>query len=588
MIQQTIYRIAATVAFAIGAFGLSHSSHAQNYERYKPLEIPQKPLAKTDLPEPSDLPKQVEDDRVLVASLDAVVIVDRADKIIADRSIDDFDGIHYDFVETESLVYKPIIRSIIAQQLGQPITLRRINELSRDIIKQYRYCKQPIVDVLIPEQRITGGTLHIVVIESRIGKVVVEPGCYFDCEETKRWIECTRTGDRIFESKIENDLFWMNRNPFAQVGVDFKKGSEPGTTDIVYNVDDTRPIRGYMGIDDSGVETLNFGRFFAGFQYGNFLGRGGTLGYQFTTDEEFRLLEAHSVSFTQAINRDFSFLTYGSWAGVSPTLDLGLSQDGESYQHGTILTRHLEQTRQRSTDLTAGYEFKATNNNLEFDGTTISDSTADLLQLRFGFRDFYRTDIDQFGLFSIDAFIGPGGGLTGHHSTAAFNSIRPGTSPDYIYARMRYQRQRLFAKRWLLSTNFVGQASSERLLFSETLGLGGFDSIRGTDQREYNADHGWIANFELGPSTHQWGDRHDPRSLRAYTFLDLGNGYIDDPIAGEDSTAFAASTGFGLRLQVSDRITARFDYGFGIDPITANTRDDRAHFGLTWIPGRRF
>ncbi|MFK7768867.1 MAG: ShlB/FhaC/HecB family hemolysin secretion/activation protein [Mariniblastus sp.] len=52
---------------------------------------------------------------------------------------------------------------------------------------------------------------------------------------------------------------------------------------------------------------------------------------------------------------------------------------------------------------------------------------------------------------------------------------------------------------WLLSTRFTGQAASERLLFSETLGLGGFNSIRGLDQRAYKADQGFIANVEFGP-----------------------------------------------------------------------------------------
>ena len=50
------------------------------------------------------------------------------------------------------------------------MTPRRINQFARDIHLHCRKCKQPIVDVLIPEQRITGGVLHLVVIELHLGK----------------------------------------------------------------------------------------------------------------------------------------------------------------------------------------------------------------------------------------------------------------------------------------------------------------------------------------------------------------------------------------------------------------------------------
>ncbi|EMI55876.1 surface antigen (D15) [Rhodopirellula sallentina SM41] len=152
---------------------------------------------------------------------------------------------------------------------------------------------------------------------------------------------------------------------------------------------------------------------------------------------------------------------------------------------------------------------------------------------------------------------------------------------------MRYERADIIRDDWMLTSRFNGQVSSERLLFSETLGLGGFDTIRGTDSRAYNADHGWIANFEFGPKTYRCGTLQEPQTLRAYGFVDMGNGYVDQPQPGEDAYTFALSTGVGLRYQMSDRLIARFDYGFGIEDIDAAERSDRAHLGLTWIPGRR-
>ena len=140
---------------------------------------------------------------------------------------------------------------------------------------------------------------------------------------------------------------------------------------------------------------------------------------------------------------------------------------------------------------------------------------------------------------------------------------------------------------WLILGRITGQVSSERLLFSETLGLGGFETLRGFDERASNADQGWIANIEFGPKTLRWGCEDDPRTLRPYTFMDLGNGYLSDPLPGEDAYTFVASTGVGFRYTMSDRLSARFDWGYGFEDFGSGSRNNRLHFGVTWIPGRR-
>jgi len=473
-------------------------ANSQNYERYKPLELPQTNRRVPEFPATDDLPKQVEDDRILVESLDAVVFVDNDSKIATDASIDSLEGIHYDFEDLDALVFKSQIRDIVSQQLGRPITLRRINELSRDIIKQYRKCKLPIVDVVIPEQRITSGTLHIVVIESHVGSVRIKPGCYFDCDDVSQWIQCTMPDQRIYEPWIEDDLLWMNQNPYHRVSVDFDKGTDPGTTDIIYSIKDVRPIRGYVGADDTGVASLNFGRFNTGLMYGNLFGRGGILSYQYTADQTFSTLNAHAVSYNQPLNRLYSINAYGSWAGVTPAIGNGLNQNGESWQTGGEIVRHLDRSRNLTRNLNFGYDFKSTNNNLEFSGSTVSNSNADLFQLRMGFEQSHRQDVGDYSFTRANLFVGPGGGTTDAHSTDAFETVRPGSSPDYVYGRLIHEESVLVCPEWQLVARGSGQVASERLLFSETLGLGGFDTIRGYDQRSYNADNGWTGSVEYG------------------------------------------------------------------------------------------
>jgi len=579
--------VASIFSTTVLAFYFAEPSRAQNYERYKPQDFSK---LRSDAPEFKNekLSNVAGDDRILVERLDAVILVDNSIKIRTDSDIDAIEGLHHDFAASDSLVFTHQVQSIVDRYIGGAITLRNLNQLSRDLILLYRKCGQPIVDVIIPEQRITGGTVQLVVVETRIDKVIVKPGSTFECDELQRWIESTRTGDRVHESRLSDDLFWLNQNPFRRVGVDFRKGSQPGTTDVIFQSNDVRPIRGYVGMDDSGVKTLNYGRFFTGMSYGNLFGRGGTLGYQYTADQEFRLLNAHAVNLSQPLSREHSFTSYGSWAAVQPEMSIvGLTQGGESWQTGSALVRHLVRNSSQTRNLAFGFDFKSTNNNLEFSGSTVQDSSADLLQFRLGLEDFQRYDIDQYTLFRIDTFAGPGGGLTGAHSAAAFQTLRAGTSPDYIYGRLSYEESTLVGSSWQLLGRFTGQLASERLLFSETLGIGGHDTLRGFDPNSYNADQGWIGNLEFGPRTYRWGCEHSPKTLRAFSFIDMANGHYRSPLVGEDAYTFAMSTGAGLRYQVSDRLVARCDYGYGLKGIDSAPRDSRLHFGLTWIPGKR-
>ncbi|CAD73243.1 conserved hypothetical protein-possibly heme/hemopexin utilization protein huxB [Rhodopirellula baltica SH 1] len=581
--------LAVVVGFALVGGSLAT---AQNYDRYAPRAateadnlLRQPPSAEFPEQETPDVPG---DDRVLVPTWDAVRFVDSAGKIIKDASIDSLEGVHYDFGVCRSVLYGEGTRRIVHRYLGGPITLRRLNSLSRDLILHYRQCKYPIIDVQIPEQRITGGTVHLVVIESRVGDVKIQPGCYFDREELSRWIKCTRIGNRIYEPPIENDLLWLNQNPFRRVTVDFEKGKLPGTTDVIFESHEVRPIRGYIGADDTGVETLNYGRFFTGFTMGNRFGKGGIFGYQYTSDQEFRYLHAHSLSYTHPVSRKWSANAFGSLANVSPKLDGGLNQDGQSWQLGGGITRYLIRTRKDIANLQLGFDFKSTDNNLEFAGSTVSDSAADLFQISLKFDRIIRGDQpEEYALLRMETFVGPGGGMSGPHSSDAFNTIRPGTSPDYIYGRLRMEESRYVGRNYQLLSRFTGQVTSERLLFSEMLGIGGYDSLRGFDQREFNADHGWIANFEFGPRTKRWGCDRTPRVLRTYGFADLANGYLDNPVAGENAYEFAMSTGVGARFQMSDVLIARGDYGVGLVDLDGSSRSNRFHFGVTWVPGLR-
>jgi Hemolysin activation/secretion protein len=563
----------------VGAFATAEV-FAQDFERYRPQPLPVE--TPPSLPQETPLPPVTGSDQILLQKLEAIVVLDRADKVVADGVHPDAEGLLFDVANPRSLVYSQAFRTTVEPYLNQPVSLRTLSQLSHDIIRFYRYNKRPVIDVLIPEQRITEGTLQIVVLEGTVGKVQVQDGRFFSWDDTARWIESTRVGGEIYEPWLEDDLFWLNQNPFRRVGVDLKPGSENGLTDVLFTVDDVFPIRAYVGYDDTGVRVLGLERLSAGFMVGNLTGRGDTASYQYTTDSDLYRLHAHAATYTLPINRDYTFQTYGSWAGVSPTVGGGFNQDGESWMSGFALVRTLEKNRYVDQNVSIGFDFKATNNNLEFGGTNVFASEADLTSINLGYQDLFRDNCDQYRIFDVDLIIGPGSGFTKNNNATAFSTIRPDTDPVFVYARARYERAHNLTEDWQLTFRGVGQVTSDRLLFSEMLGFGGYDSIRGYDQRTANGDHGWITSFEFGPRPVPLEICGQEGRLRVYVFGDLGQAFTMNPQPGEFSDLFMSSAGFGMRFSLAQDLMFRFDYGYNFNPVPGYDSRQRVHLGLVW------
>lgn len=552
---------------------------AQTFDWYKPRIL----SPRTNEPKIPYRPETpvVGSDQILVPSLDALVLLDRPEKVDPKNPVADAAGLSWNVDNPESLIYSEAAQEILRAYLGQPITLRRLNELTRQLIDFYRANDQPVVDVVIPEQNISEGTVQLVVVEPTIGTIRVSGVCDTDpCWLLSR-TACATPGDLLRESSLREDLFWLNRSPFRQVELDLQPGAFPGTTDVNYLVREVPARRGYLGYEDTGVRSLMLERVLAGFYLGNVFGQDGTLGYQYTADTAFQRLEAHSVSFGYEFSRELAFQAYGSWSAARPNLPPPLNQSGESWQSGASLTRFLERTSRHQESVSLGADFKSTNNNLEFNGFNVQASRAELFQLRASYNYLHRFENDDFVRFNQDLTVGPGDGFSPRNTAAAFSTIRANTDPTYWYYQGLFERQWALPSCWQLRSRLIGQATSERLLFSEMLGLGGYDTVRGYDQRMVNGDLGWFTSFELGPQPWDIGaDSSHPQSLKCFLFGDLGEAFLNDPIAGEDADQFLAGAGLGVRYNLSDRLSLRLDYGHAFTTVPGLLTHDRIHLGI--------
>jgi hemolysin activation/secretion protein len=121
------------------------------------------------------------------------------------------------------------------------------------------------------------------------------------------------------------------------------------------------------------------------------------------------------------------------------------------------------------------------------------------------------------------------------------------------------------------------QTSNDNLATSEQIGFGGYDTVRGYDEREINEDGGYLFSTELHTPPIGVGDLfHLPTikdQLQFLGFWDYGAGYNHEPGPGERSETCLSGVGVGLRYVINTYFSLRYDYGFQL----VNTGLDHDH-----------
>ena len=140
---------------------------------------------------------------------------------------------------------------------------------------------------------------------------------------------------------------------------------------------------------------------------------------------------------------------------------------------------------------------------------------------------------------------------------------------------------------WLLQAQWVRQIAPDTLLLLrsnfqladrplvpiEQFGLGGINSVRGYRQDSLLGDNGYFASSEIRLPIYR--NSRQNLLLQLTPFVDFGTTWdrgkrnFNDSNRGKSDTL--ASIGLGLRFQLSDRLTARFDWGIPL--IDIDTRE---------------
>ena len=520
-------------------------------------------------------PAASQDQRQIVPTLRGLVFVDGAARV--QRA-----GIDDQRVDPTSLALLQDAKFLAQMQsyLGQPLTFARLSEISRAVIDQYRSKDHPLVDVVVPQQDVNNGVVQIAVTEFRAGQVRPEGNKWFSDELLRSKVR-VRPGDPILASELAEDLAALNDNPFRRVDLIYQRSPEVGRTDLVLRTADRLPLRLYAGFDDSGTRALGINHVFAGFNYGNLFGLDQQLSYQATASDDLlfgnpalpgrpddpRLL-AHSATYSAPLPWHDRVTVYGLYAREVPRLPNTNNQVGTSEQLSLRYGHPFWRSDTQSNEVRIGYDFKRSNNNLEFNGSQINSASTQIDQFVLEYAGQRSDSLGSTGL-TASLFASPGG-FSHHNSDAIFNATRPDAIATYVYGLIGAERLTALPAGLTWSVRGSVQLASASLLSSEQFGLGGPTTVRGYDQYQVEGDNGWLLVDELRSPLWHLVSADTPDRLQLLTFFDVGHVRSRTPQISEPNHATLSSVGVGARYAVDRYLDVRFDYGWQLTRLSLN------------------
>ena len=574
-IQVAGVSLLAAVALACPVEGQSQS---QSFQQVAPKQ-PEKTTQGKVVNEAAKPLSGHTDNEVLVDHLKGIVLVSNPKQVrhggVAQGPVVDAGDI--------ALAKGPDFTAAVRPYLGQPVTMKSLAELTRSIVAYFRDHDRPVVNVFVPEQSITGGFVQVVVVISRVEKVDATGAHWFSNSMLRAEVRL-RPEEPISGSELNGDLAWINRNPFLQSDILMAPGDAPGTTDLLLRTQDRFPLRVYVGYEDSGNQFTGDQRILTGFNYGNLFGVGQQLSYQFTSGTDVNKFTAHSGTYIIPLPWRHQLTFFGSYSNSFANLGPGLSSGGVNWQVSGRYEIPLPGTDHFTESVTGGFDFKRSNNDLIFGVATVSNVFTDVDQFVLGYQAGYQDDYGSTSA-SVTGFWSPGG-ISNNDDDADYMATRAGARANYAYGQATLNRVTRLPYDFSWTVRGEVQESDANLLPSEQLGLGGYQTVRGYDEREVNGDNGFLISTEVATPpvsiAEALGLKTIKDQLQFLGFVDYGGTTLHQITPADiNPDTNLLGVGPGLRYVINPYVSLRFDYGFQLIDTGFDARhNSRAHLGV--------
>jgi hemolysin activation/secretion protein len=451
------------------------------------------------------------------------------------------------------------VESLLTPFTGSEKDFSDIQRALEALEQAYRDLGFGVVQVLLPEQDITRGVVQFRVVQPRIGRIAIEGNTHFDSANVRRSLPSLREGEVPNSREIARNLQLAAEHPVKQTNVLLRSGQTEETVDVNVKVNDDRPWRRFVTLDNTGTGDTGYYRLGVGFQHTNLFNRDHALTMQYVTSPT----NVSKVSIYGAgyripyYNLNSSLDLIAGYSDVNSGVVQGLFNVAGSGTIGaarwnTVLPKWGEVEHK----ISLGMDYRAFENEVLFQNQNLTpDITVHPISLTYsGLRRMTAADFSYYVGVSHNI---PGGNDGKEEDWRNGLSARQAVTDDYKALRFGFNYARQFRNEWQMRIGFNAQFTRDALVSGEQFGIGGPDSVRGYALREVSNDWGYSTQAELyTPDFAKQVKLSDTYKLRALAFYDWGTTHRNKDPGPEDSLS---SVGVGLRLSYGKMVNFRLD-----------------------------
>lgn len=442
------------------------------------------------------------------------------------------------------------LHAVVAPYVGKRVTFTTLQHIVDAVNALYRANNVVTAQAVLPPQTIHDGTVHIALIEGKLGKVEVRGN-----RNTKTGFIRNRipvaSGQFVKVDTLQHALVYFNRTSDVRLQALLEPGATLGLTNIVLNAAEPPRMSGDVFVDNAGVDSTSRNRIGATFSYNSLFGvtdrldayvahsRGdtdGSVSYSLPVDRHNgRIAVSFARASTRIINGPFS------------KLDL----TGHSNTATVSLTQPLVANRRWLLAVNGAFSRIKSSNDAA--GVNISNS-----------------GINQFDVGFSATYFGERQRISTSHvvSEAKTDQTLDGHSTFFIYNGSVSDLGRLW-EHWGYQLSLAGQlASNDHLAPSLLFQLGGLGSVRGFERGVLAGPSGYLATAAL----HRYvGEKWD-----IYGFVDHGQVFAAFPHSDHLSGA-----GLGTYWQPRHWVSLSLDVARPFDTVTSYQRGTRIDFRVS-------
>lgn len=451
---------------------------------------------------------------------------------------------------------------LISIAIDQPIDNERLANIKTTILQYYREQGRYVVEVVIPPQDVSNGVVQVKLYEGKVGEIQVDGNRWSNQGLLEKQLGM-RQGEPIDNGRIRRALYAMNRNPFRQVSVIYKPGSHDGATDITLAVDEKKPWRLYVASENNGIKFAGRQRWLAGINWGNVFGLNHIFTYQYITANQVSEFQAHTVQYIAPLSNDHILQVYGGYSYLHPKPSGAQSSNGYSGQASVRYSIPITPGVKTTHEIIFGADFKTTNTVVEYLDLSFSptSSKVNLTQLVGGYEFHFASAAAR--IFAKGEFFWSPGSWLPDQSNARYNKLRAGATHRWLYGRGVLDITWELPRSCNLNLHALAQYATNNLLPSEQLGIGGYDTVRGYDERLLSKESGAMASLELrSPLFPIPNGKKIKGGLIVLGFCDFGWGMNRTQIGTWERYDTILGMGPGIRYQLDQYLQARVDLGY--------------------------